>query len=180
MFKIKIYCNDVDGNHYWEDGVGTYETYDKAIITCYKNALQEAQGLMATSDGERWFEVEEDFEITETYTNKILEHETFFEVATIYYDHAPYDRENDCDIQIVTGYKIVEIKDAILVGIYDGIKQIKMNCKVNTDTKEVYDIKVPDSINNFDCFMGFYFNIDDELHPIVSKKEAKNDEYWYE
>lgn len=28
MFKIKIYCND-NGKYYWEDGVETYETYDK-------------------------------------------------------------------------------------------------------------------------------------------------------
>ncbi len=40
MFKIKIYCND-NGKYYWEDGVGTYETYDKALISCFRNALQE-------------------------------------------------------------------------------------------------------------------------------------------
>lgn len=34
MFKIKIYCNDGDVK-YWEDGVGTYETYDKALVSCY-------------------------------------------------------------------------------------------------------------------------------------------------
>ena len=41
MFKIKIYCND-NGKEYWEDGFGTYETYDKALISCFRNALQEA------------------------------------------------------------------------------------------------------------------------------------------
>ena len=180
MFKLKIYCNDGNRKQYWENGIGEYETYDKALIACYKDALQEAKSLMMNADRDRWFEVEEDFEVTETYTNENLELGTLFETATVYYDHAPQDRENDCDIQIVTGYRIVEIKDAILVAIYDGVEQVKMNCKVNTNTKEVYDIKVPDSVNNFNYFMGFYFNIDDELHPIVSKKEVKNDEYWYE
>lgn len=180
MFKIKIYCNDGNGKQYWDNGIGEYETYEKALIACFRNVLDETKSLMMNADRDRWFEAEENFEITETYVNENLELGTLFETATVCYDHAPQDRENDCDLQIVTGYKIVEIKDAILVAIYDGVKQVKMNCKVNTDTKEVYDIKVPDSVNNFDYFMGFYFNIDDELHPIVSKKEAKNDEYWYE
>ena len=108
MYKIKIYCNDGDVQ-YWEDGMGTHETYDKAFIACFENALQETQCLMETADGEKWFEVNEYFEVTETYKNKELELGTVFETATVYYDHAPYDRENDCDIQIVTGYKIMEI-----------------------------------------------------------------------
>lgn len=108
MYKIKIYCNDGDVQ-YWEDGVGTYETYDKALIACYGNALQETKSLMEDADRDRWFEAEENFEVTETYVNKELELGTIFETATVYYDHAPNDRENDCDIQIVTGYQIFKI-----------------------------------------------------------------------
>ncbi len=105
MFKIKIFCND-NGKYYWEDGVKIYETYDKALISCFRNALQETKDLSSVYG---YFEVEEDFEVTETYKNENLELGTLFEVATVYYDHAPYDRENDCDIHIVTGYMIVEI-----------------------------------------------------------------------
>ena len=108
MFKIKIYCNDGDVQ-YWEDGYGTYETYDKALISCYRNALQEAKELMMGTDYDRWFEAEEDFEVTETYKNEELELGTLFVTATVCYDHAPQDRENDCDIQIITGYMIVEV-----------------------------------------------------------------------
>ena len=72
------------------------------------------------------------------------------------------------------------IKDTTLIAIYDGMKQVEMDCKLNTDTKEVFDIKVPDIVNNFDCFMGFYFNANGTLHPIVSKNNAKENEYWYE
>lgn len=109
MFKIKIYCNDGNGKIYWEDGIVTYKTYNEALIACYKNALQESKALMMDADRDRWFEVEETFEITEPYENELLKDVTFFETATICYDHAPQDRENDCDIQIVTGYMIVEI-----------------------------------------------------------------------
>lgn len=108
MFKIKIYCND-NGKNYWEDGERTYETYDKALIACYENALEETQDLMANPNLLGWFEIYCDFEITEAYENKLLNDVVFFPVATIYYDKAPWDRENDCDIQIVTGYMIVEI-----------------------------------------------------------------------
>ena len=111
MFKLKIFCNDGDEFQYWEDGNGTYETYDKALIACYENALQEVQSLMMDEDGYRWFEVNVNFEITDTYVNKCLELGTIIPVATVYYDHAPWDRENECDIEIITGYMIVEIKE---------------------------------------------------------------------
>ena len=110
MFKLKIYCNDIDVQ-YWDDGIGTYETYDKALIACYENALQEVQNLMETSDYYNWFEVDMDFEVTEAYENEALKDTAFFPVATIYYDHAPWDRENDCHIEIITGYAIVEIEE---------------------------------------------------------------------
>ena len=102
MFKLKIY---------WEDGSGTYETYDKALLACYQNALQETQSLMETSNYFSWFELNENFEVTEAYENETLKDIVFFPVAVIHYDKAPWDRENDCDITIVTGYAIVEVKE---------------------------------------------------------------------
>lgn len=111
MFKLKIFCNDGEFGQYLEDGIGTYETYDKALIACYENAISETVELMMDSDYFNWFEVERDFEITEAYMVEELKDIVFFPVATVYYDHAPWERENDCDIQIVTGYAIVEIKE---------------------------------------------------------------------
>lgn len=109
MFKLKIYCNDRDVQ-YWEDGIGEYETYDKALIACYQNSLCEVQELMIDADYGLYFEVEQDFEVTETYANDTLKGIAFFPVATVFYDHAPQDRENDCQIEIVTGYYIVEVE----------------------------------------------------------------------
>ena len=109
MFKLRIYCNDGELGQYWEDGIGTYETYDNALIACYENAISEASELMISGDYFNWFEVEMDFEITEAYETEALKDVVFFPVATVYYDHAPWDRETDCDIQIVTGYAIVEV-----------------------------------------------------------------------
>ena len=109
MFKLRIYCNDGDNERYWEDGIDSYETYDKALIACYETALQEVQSLMQTSNYYNWFEVEINFEITEAYETNELKDVVFFPVAVIHYDKAPWDRENDCDIKILTGYDIVEV-----------------------------------------------------------------------
>ena len=108
MFKLKIFCNDGD-TQYWEDGQDVYETYDKALIACYEDALHETQELMMTSYYDNWFEIDMDFEVTEAYETEALRDVSFFPVATIYYDHAPWDRENDCEIKIITGYLIVEV-----------------------------------------------------------------------
>lgn len=107
MFKLKIFCNDSD-TPYWEDGQYIYETYDKAIIACYEDALHEVQELMMTSDCHNWFEVYMDFKVTEACEAEELKDVSFFPVATIYYNQAPWDRENNCKIKIVTGYAIVE------------------------------------------------------------------------
>lgn len=109
MFKLKIFCNDGD-QQYWEDGSGVYETYDKALIACYENALHEARYLMEGGDAFNWFEVEEHFEVTEAYETEALKDVSFFPVAVVYYDHAPWVRENDCEIDIITGYSIVEVE----------------------------------------------------------------------
>ena len=106
MFRLKIYCND-GYVKYWEDGIGEYETYDKALLACYGNALSEVQELMMDANYGLYFEVEQNFEITDTYADDTLKDIPFFPVATVLYDRAPQDRENDCEIEIVTGYYIV-------------------------------------------------------------------------
>lgn len=107
-WKLRMYCDDGNGKKYWEDGVAEYDTYDKALISCYNSSLQEARDLMIDSDGDRWFETDTLFEITDSYHIRgILALGTIFPVVTLYYDKAPWDRENDCDIRIVTGYSIV-------------------------------------------------------------------------
>ena len=108
MFKLKIYCNDGDVQ-YWDDGIGEYENYDKALIACYENSLYEANELMGGSNMQNWFEVNMDFEITESYKNDIIKDIDCFPVATIFYDKAPWEREGDCCIEIITGYYIVEV-----------------------------------------------------------------------
>ena len=109
MFKLRIYRNDGDNQRYWEDGIELFETYDKALSACQKNAIDETAELMSDPHLYGWFEIYSDFEITEVYETGALKDIVFFPVATIYYDHAPWDRDFDCEIKIVTGYDIVEV-----------------------------------------------------------------------
>lgn len=111
MYRLRIFCNDGDDQQYWEPGIDVYATYSEALCACYEIALMETQDLMRYSDYNNWFEVDIDFEVTEAYDSELLKDIAFFPVATIHYDHAPWDRENDCDIIILTGYEIVEVKD---------------------------------------------------------------------
>jgi len=111
MFAIRTFCNDTDNKH-WDEPVGTYKTYEQALVACFQNALAEARELMSTSNPDAWFEVEVDFEITEGYEDDLLKGIAFFPVAVAFYDHAPWDRENDCYIKIVTGYAIEKVSES--------------------------------------------------------------------
>lgn len=71
------------------------------------------------------------------------------------------------------------IKNTTLTAIYDGVKQVEIKCKINTETKEVFDIKLHDIVKNFDYFQGFYLRIGEMFVPVIQKNEAKESDYWY-
>ena len=71
------------------------------------------------------------------------------------------------------------IKSTTIVGIYDSTQEISIPCKLNTKTKEVFDIEIPKDVENFDLFLGFYLTINNKVHLVSQKSEAKPDEYWY-
>lgn len=112
MFKIRTYYNDGPLGHYWGTTSPVHKTHDEALVACFRDALEEAQGLNECCGEEGyWLEVETDFEITSGYENDCVELGTVFPVAVVMYDHAPWDRENDCKIDIVTGYLIEEVEE---------------------------------------------------------------------
>lgn len=104
MFKLRMLCNFVDGGSYWKDEDAEYETRDEALIECCRRSTAEVYHLMSGSNDNNWFEVVFDYE---SVSNASLS--TVYPVATIWCDKAPWDRENDCDIRVVTGYDIVEV-----------------------------------------------------------------------
>lgn len=71
------------------------------------------------------------------------------------------------------------IKNATFTSVWDGGYEITTNCKVNTETKEVFDIEpsigTEDLVNELDYE---YVTVDGEDFPVSSDNEET--EYWYD
>lgn len=71
------------------------------------------------------------------------------------------------------------IKDAKFTSVWDGGYEITTNCKVNMDTKQVFDVEISegtaDLVNELDCEL---VTIDGVDHPVSCDKEET--EFWYE
>ena len=71
------------------------------------------------------------------------------------------------------------IKPATFTSVWDGGYEITTNCKVNTETKEVFDIETSegtaDMVNELD---DEYVTIDGVDHSVSDN--AEETEYWYD
>ena len=72
-----------------------------------------------------------------------------------------------------------QIKDATFISLWNGEDEIETQCKVNMDTKEVFDITMSNYSPDGVCD-GEYVEIDDERYPVFQKDEANEGEYWYD
>ena len=72
------------------------------------------------------------------------------------------------------------IKGALFVSVWDGGVEIETPCKVNTETKEVFDIII--ARYDGDVLEKEYIEIDGEEFPVfqVSDITEDNNEYWYD
>jgi len=171
MYKIKLLCVDTQHGRkiekqdvYWDWGIGTYETREEALLSAYGSALQEASGLMENSDYNNWYEVSdcgnEHFEIEE-FVEDIV-----FDIDVTWYSNAPWDRENDCDIQLLTGYKIVDL-DEEEEKLLDEEKE-----KFNQKLRERHGEKITVSID-------YYTEDDDSIQWLcVSARFGDSDNTW--
>lgn len=72
------------------------------------------------------------------------------------------------------------IKDAVFVSVWDGGVEIDTPCRVNMETREVFDIQ--QSRYEGDCLEKEYIEIDGVEYPVfqVSDIVEEDDEYWYD
>lgn len=77
------------------------------------------------------------------------------------------------------------IKDAMFVSVWDYGFEVKTDCKVNTDTNEVFDIETVD-VDEFDLEIldKQYIVIDGNEYDVYITTgcipdELADDEYWY-
>ncbi len=69
------------------------------------------------------------------------------------------------------------IKEARFISIWDG-EHIETACKVDTDTKEVFDIEQSDYTPEGIC-EGEYIVIDGREYEVFTEDNAGDNEYWY-
>lgn len=76
------------------------------------------------------------------------------------------------------------IKNGLFTSVWDGGFEITTKCKVNTETREIFDIEVSestaDAVNELD---EEYVTIDGEDYPAANYDDIDEDDeetYWYE
>lgn len=72
------------------------------------------------------------------------------------------------------------IKNAIFTSVWDGGYEVTTNCKVDMETREVFDIEmreVDESLNHLD---NEYITIDGEDFDVFSVDEVEDANFWYE
>ena len=71
------------------------------------------------------------------------------------------------------------IKNATFTSVWDGDTNITTSCKVDMETKEVFDIEMAKGVENtVNTIDAEYIEIDGEIHPVSRDKEET--EYWYQ
>lgn len=74
------------------------------------------------------------------------------------------------------------IKNAKFTSVWDGSYEITTNCKVNMETKEVFDIELAEVDESLDILEKEYVVIDDVEYPVfqLSDITEEDNEFWYE
>ena len=75
------------------------------------------------------------------------------------------------------------IKCATVTSVWDGGETaITVDCKVNTETMQVFDICSEDSeiCDYVDSLDREYVTIDGKDYPLYQEDEAEDGDYWYE
>ncbi|MBQ3543483.1 MAG: hypothetical protein IJA34_00600 [Lachnospiraceae bacterium] len=71
------------------------------------------------------------------------------------------------------------IKNATFTSVWDGGYEITTDCKVNTETKEVFDIEISVGTENLVNELDYeYITLDGEDYSVSN--DSENTQYWYE
>ena len=71
------------------------------------------------------------------------------------------------------------IKEAVFESYWDGGVCVSTSCKVNMETKEVFDIEIADNVEGLDCLDAEMVVIDNVQHPVFRVDDAVPNEFWY-
>lgn len=71
------------------------------------------------------------------------------------------------------------IKDATFESWWDGDTCVSTSCKVNTETKEIFDIEMASDVEHLNTLDAECVVIDNEQFPVFHQDEAGPNEYFY-
>ena len=74
------------------------------------------------------------------------------------------------------------IKNAKFTSVWDSDYEVTTDCKVNMETKEVFDIELAEVDESLDILEKEYVVIDDVEYPVfqLSDITEEDNEFWYE
>lgn len=74
------------------------------------------------------------------------------------------------------------IKNATFTSVWDGGYEVTTNCKVNMETREVFDIELAEVDESFEILEKEYVVIDDVEYPVFQLSDIveEDNEFWYE
>ena len=73
------------------------------------------------------------------------------------------------------------IKNGTFTSVWDGGYEVTTNCKINMETKEVFDIEIA-YVDGLEILEKEYVVIDGEEYPVfqLSDITEEDNEFWYE
>lgn len=74
------------------------------------------------------------------------------------------------------------IKNATFTSVWDGGYEVTTNCKVNMETREIFDTKVNNNIKDLNNLDYEYITIDGEEFNVINKNLNNVDviDFWYD
>ena len=101
-----------------------------------------------------------------------------------------FSDEQDCNVPenstweyVVQDY-LTKVKNSVVnatfISVWDGGTEIASPCKVNTETKEIFDIEKVDTVCDVNVLDGEYIKIGENLYGACRKEDADSTPgYWY-
>ena len=72
------------------------------------------------------------------------------------------------------------IKNAKFVSVWDGGYEITTNCKVDMETREIFDIEMVEVDESLEHLDNEYIIIDGEKFDVFSVDKVEDQNFWYE
>lgn len=71
------------------------------------------------------------------------------------------------------------IKNATFTSVWDGGYEVTTNCKVDMETREVFDIEMREVDESLEHLDNEYITIDEESFDVFSVDEVEDANFWY-